>query len=427
MGPGSAAAWCTLFKHALCGATDRCPQRDRFGAELQRNYQTPRNLANHVYNHCRAASAGYRSGPALTPRCGRPLRLARGRTGSHSAAAGTGCKRCIPFDLESGPLLDARLLRLREQEHILLLTVHHIISDGWSRDVLLHELGELYEAFCRDKPLPLLDLPIQYADYVHWQRQWLHSEAGEAQLAYWTQQLREPLPILELPTDRPRTGELSLRTARQSFQLPEELCAALTRFSRQEGTTLFMTLITAFKTLLYSYTGQEDIRVGTLVANRQHQETEGLIGLFANLVILRTNLGGNPTLRQVLQRVRTTTLEAHAYQELPFEYLARTLARERHLGRLSLFQTMFTMQHALPQFPRLPEVTCDVLKTEAIDATPCELVLSLHGGPHGLEGLCLYKTALYEEATIVRMLRDFQQLLACFSAQPQQPVSTLLS
>jgi non-ribosomal peptide synthetase component F len=254
----------------------------------------------------------------------------------------------------------------------------------------------------------------------------LHSEAGEAQLAYWTQQLREPLPILQLPTDRPRKGELSLRTARQPFQIPEELCAALTRFSRQEGITLFMTLIAAFKTLLYSYTGQEDIRVGTLVANRQHPETEGLIGLFANLVILRTNMGGNPTLRQVLQRVRTTTLEAHAYQELPFEYLARTLARERHLDRLSLFQAMFTMQHALPQFPQLADVTCDVLKTEAIDATPCELVLSLHGSPHGLDGLCLYKTALYEEATIVRMLRDFQQLLACFCEQPQQPVSALL-
>src|SRR5262249_23525352 len=200
-----------------------------------------------------------------------------------------------PFDLEKGPLFEVWLLRLSEQEHILLLIMHHIISDGWSRDVLLHELAVLYEAFCQGMPSPLPALPLQYTDYAHWQHQWLDSEAGQVQLAYWTQQLQAPLPILELPTDRPRTGELSLRTARYTFQLPTELCAALTHFSHQEGTTLFMTLLAAFKTLLYGYTGHEDIRVATLVANRQHKDTEGLIGLFANLVILRTHLGGNPT------------------------------------------------------------------------------------------------------------------------------------
>ena len=223
-----------------------------------------------------------------------------------------------PFDLEKGPLLQVRLLRLGEQEHILLLTMHHIISDGWSWGVLLHELAVLYEAFSQGQPSPLPELPIQYAHYAHWQRQWLHSEAGKAQLAYWMQQLHAPLPILELPTDRPRTAELSLRTARQSFQMPRELTVALTRLSRQESTTVFMTLVAGLKMLLYSYTGQEDIRVGTLVANRQYQDTEGLIGLFANLVILRTTLGGNPSLRQVLQRVRTTTLDAYAHQDMPF-------------------------------------------------------------------------------------------------------------
>ena len=189
-----------------------------------------------------------------------------------------------PFDLENGPLLQARLLQLGEQEHILLLTMHHIISDGWSWGVLLHELAVLYEAFSQGRPSPLPALPIQYADYAHWQRQWLHSAAGEAQLAYWMQQLHAPLHILELPTDRPRTAEMSLRTARQSFQISTELTSALTHLSRQEGTTLFMTLVAAFKILLYGYTGHEDIRVGTLVANRQHQDTEGLIGLFANLI-----------------------------------------------------------------------------------------------------------------------------------------------
>jgi non-ribosomal peptide synthetase component F len=291
-------------------------------------------------------------------------------------------------------------------------------------NVLLHELAVLYEAFCQGKPAPLPDLPLQYTDYAHWQHRWLHSKAGQAQLAYWMRQLHEPLPILGLPTDRPRTGELSLRTARYAFQLPTELCAALTRLSHQEGTTLFMTLLAAFKTLLYSYTGQEDIRVATLVANRQHQETEGLIGLFTNLVILRTGLGDNPTLRQVLQRVRTTALEAYAHQELPFEYLARTLVHERHLNRLALFQVMFTIQHVWPHLLQFPELTSHVLKTQTIEATPCELVLSLHQRPHGMEGLCLYKTALFDEATITLMLRDFERILACLTAQPQQPVST---
>jgi len=253
----------------------------------------------------------------------------------------------------------------------------------------------------------------------------VRSEAGKAQLAYWTEQLHDPLPVLELPTDRPRTGELSLRTARHSFQLPRELWAALTQLSRQEGTTLFMTLVAAFKLLLYSYTGQEDLRLGTLVANRQQEETEGLIGLFANLVVLRTHLRGNPTVREVLQRVRTTTLAAYAHQELPFEHLARTLGRERHLDRSVLFQVMFTLQHARPQFPQLSELTLHVLQTQTLEATSCELVVSLQENPYGLDGFCLYKTELFDEAAMTQMLSDLQQILACLIAQPQQRVSTL--
>jgi hypothetical protein len=332
-----------------------------------------------------------------------------------------------PFDLEKGPLLNLRLLRLGEQEHILLLTIHHIISDGWSREILLDELVALYEAFCQGKPSPLPDLPIQFADYAHWQCRWLHSEAGKAQLAYWTQQLRDPLPRLELPTDRPRTGELSLRTARQSFQLPKELCAALARFSRQEGITLYMTLVAAFKALLYTYTGQEDIRVGTLVANRPYQEIESLIGLFANLVILRTSLSGDPTVRQILQRVRTTILDAYVHQDMAFEYLVRTLVRERHIDRVSLFQVMFDLQSAQRQLRRSSGLTFVDLEMQAIDATPCELVVSLRRNADGLKGLCLYKTALFEESTIARMLGDFEKMLGCFVAQPQQSVLTLLA
>ena len=324
-----------------------------------------------------------------------------------------------PFDLEKGPLLEVWLLQLSAEEHILLLTMHHIISDGWSRDVLLRELAVLYEAFCQGKPSPLPDLPLQYTDYAYWQHQWLHSEACRLNSRTGCSSCRHPCPVLELPIDRPCTGELSLRVARQTFQLPQELCAALTHFSHREGTTLFMTLLAAFKTLLYGYTGQEDIRIATLVANRRHQETEGLLGLFANLVILRTSLGGNPSLRQVLQRVRVTTLEAYAHQELPFEFLARTLVRECHLDRLALFQVMFTMQHVWPHFASLPGLTSHNLNTQAIEATPCELVVSLRQSPHGLEGVCLYKMALFDEATITRLLRDFEHILAGLMAQPQ--------
>jgi non-ribosomal peptide synthetase component F len=264
---------------------------------------------------------------------------------------------------------------------------------------------------------------VQYADYAHWQQQWLHSEAGKAQLMYWLQQLQAPLPLLELPTDRPRTGELSLHMARQSFHISSALADALRRLSHQEGTTLFMTLLAAFKTLLYGYTGQADIRVGTLVANRQHQETEGLIGLFANLVILRTNLGGNPNMRQVLQRVRTTTLAAYAHQELPFEYLVQALERARQLERQSLLQAMFVMQHAGQRSLALPGVTSTVIETHPVAASTCDMVVSLRHNASGLDGVCVYKTTLFDTTTMVRMLADFQRLLSRFMVHTEQPLS----
>jgi amino acid adenylation domain-containing protein len=330
-----------------------------------------------------------------------------------------------PFDLENGPLLQVRLLELSEEEHILLLTMHHIISDGWSWGVFLQELTVLYEAFSQGHPSPLLDLPMQYADYAHWQRQWLHSEAGKAQLAYWMQHLQAPLPILELPTDRPRTAALSFRTARQAFQLPKELTVALTRLSRQEGATLFMTLVAALKALLYGYTGQADIRVGTLMANRQHQDTEELIGLFANLTILRTNLGGNPSLRQVLQRVRTTTLETYAHQDLPFEYLARAIELAWPQERQSLFQVMFAMQNARQHTLALPALTIQTLETQPIEASACDLAVSVRESPGGLEGLCIYKTALFDAATIAQMLENYRRILEDLVAHLELRLSTL--
>jgi hypothetical protein len=327
-----------------------------------------------------------------------------------------------PFDLENGPLLRIRLLRLGEQEYILLLTIHHIIGDGWSRGVLLHELSVLYEAFCQGNPTSLPDLPVQYADYAHWQHQWLSSATGKAQLAYWVEQLHAPLPILELPTDRPRSAQLSLHTARQSFQLPMELTTALARLSRQEGVTMFMTLVTAFEALLYGYTGQEDIRVGTLAANRQHQDIEGLIGLFANLIILRTNLGGNPSLRQLLQRIRTTMLDAYTHQELPFEYVVRAIARQ--CDRQSLFQAMFAMQNTRQHRLKLPALTVQVLETHSVEASACNLAMSVRESPQGLEVVCIYKTEMFAAPTITRLLDDFQRVLKDFIADPERRLST---
>jgi non-ribosomal peptide synthetase component F len=187
-----------------------------------------------------------------------------------------------------------------------------------------------------------------------------------------------------------------------------------------------MTLVAGFKTLLYSYTGQEDIRVGTLVANRQNQDTEGLIGLFANLVVLRTTLAGNPSLRQVLRRVRATILDAYTHQDLPFEYLARALVRERQWERRSLFQVMFVMQNARQYTLALPDLTVQTLETQPVEASACDLAVSVREGPQGLEGLCIYKTALFDTPTIVRLLEDFQQVLACFIAQPELRLAILL-
>ena len=336
-----------------------------------------------------------------------------------------------PFDLAQGPLCRVQLLRLEAQEHLLLTTMHHIISDGWSLGILTHELAVLYAAFAAGRPSPLPPLPIQYADFAHWQQQWRHSEARDAALAYWQEQLHDPLPVLELPTDRPRTAALSFDTARQLLRLPGELVQALTRLCRREGSTLFMTLLAAFKILLYSYTGQADLCVGTLLTNRPRPEIEGLLGLFINTVLLRTNLGGDPTLRQVLRQVRDTALAAYAHQDLPFEDLVQALERERALKRSSLCQVLFVLQHAVPPPRQLPGLTLRVMAAHqgmtepGITATTFDCILIMRETPQGLTASCIYKTALFEATTIKRLLRDFQEVLARLVAQPEQQLSTL--
>jgi amino acid adenylation domain-containing protein len=338
-----------------------------------------------------------------------------------------------PFDLARGPLLRGCLLRLSEHEHRLLVTLHHIISDGWSLGVLVHELTVLYDTFAAGRPSPLPALPIHYADFTSWQRQWRHYAELEDQLAYWRAQLREPLPVLELPTDRLRGTTLPLRTARQSLELPRALFEALKHQSRQEGSTLFTTCLTAFKVLLHCYTGQEDLCVATLVANRTRQETEGLIGLLVNTVILRTDLGGNPTCREVLQRVRATTLAAYAHQDLPFEELVRTLERERQIERMSLCQVMVIWQNFMLRPLQFSAQTLDFqameqdVVTPAVAPTTFDIILTLRERPEGVTGTCIYKTDLFDATTISRMLADFRDILACLIAQPEKALATFRS
>lgn len=335
-----------------------------------------------------------------------------------------------PFNLAQSPLVRVRLLQLDEREHVLLLTMHHIISDGWSIGVLTHELAVLYDAFASGNLSPLPVLLVQYADFAYWQRQWRYSAVREAQLSYWKRQLRAPLPVLELPTDRPRTATLSFRTARQLLLLPGVLSEALTSLSRREGCTLFITLLAAFTVLLYSHTRQEDVRVGTLVANRNRQEIEGLIGCFVNTVLLRTHLGGNPTFREVLQRVRETTLTAYAHQDLPFEELVQALEREQNLSRLALCQMMFIFQPAMPQPLKLPTLTLSFLEYDEsvgrpnATATTFDIIFMVKERRRGLSVSCIYKTQLFDAATIDRLLEDFQLVLERLVSQPEQALST---
>ena len=326
-----------------------------------------------------------------------------------------------PFDLARGPLFRKTLVRLAEDDHVLLLTLHHIVSDGWSMGVLHRELSVLYEAFSRCQSSPLPELPIQYADYAVWQRQWLTGELLETQLSYWTQQLEGAPAVLNLPTDRPRPAVQTYRGAWRSIELSKELTEGLKALSRKEGVTLFMTLLAAFQTLLYRYTGQEDIVVGSPIANRNRTEIEGLIGFFINTLVLRADLSGNPIFPELLQRVRNTALEAYEHQDLPFEKLVEELNPERNLNHSPLFQVLFALQNA-PTGPReLSGVVLNPIKLES-NTTKFDLSLVMIERSDGLEGTWEYSTDLFDEVTIVRINEHFRRLLEGIVANPNQSV-----
>ena len=324
-----------------------------------------------------------------------------------------------PFDLAAEPLVRTKLLQLSDAEHVLLLTMHHIVSDGWSIGVFLRELAALYEAFCNNVPLVLPELPIQYADFAVWQRQWLQGEVLESQLAYWKQQLDGAPALLELPTDRVRPAVQTFRGAFQTFTLSKELCDALMILSQRQGATLFMTLLAAFETLLYRYTGQTDICVGTPVANRNRSEIEGLIGFFVNTLVLRTDVSGNPTFEDILYLVREVALGAYAHQDLPFEQLVEQLQPVRSLSYTPLFQVMFALQNAPMPSLELPNLTLNPLATESATAK-FDLTLSVESTEQGLVGSWEYNTDLFDAATITRMAGHFQTLLEGIVANPEQ-------
>jgi amino acid adenylation domain-containing protein len=328
------------------------------------------------------------------------------------------------FDLTQAPLLEATLLQLEEEKYVLLFVMHHIVGDGWSAGVLVREVAALYESFCTGKPSPLPELPVQYADFAVWQRQWLQEEVLKSQMAYWKQQLSGSLPVLDLPTDRPRPAVQSFNGKTQSWQLSRELSQALKAISQREGVTLFMTLLAAFKTLLYRYTGQEDVLVGSPIANRNRREIEELIGFFVNTLVLRTDLSGNPSFRELLFRVSEVTLGAYTHQDLPFEQLVEELQPERDLSRTPLFQVMFVLQNAPTEDLKLPGLSLEPMEVES-ETARFDLTLTLTDTKQGLVGALEHKTDLFDATTITRMLGHFQTLLEGIVANPDQRLADL--
>ncbi|BCQ27138.1 hypothetical protein NK8_53270 (plasmid) [Caballeronia sp. NK8] len=325
-----------------------------------------------------------------------------------------------PFDLQHGPLLRARLLRLAEEEHVLLFTMHHIVSDGWSSGVLVRELGACYTAALRNEPIALPPLAVQYADYTLWQRDWLAGAELERQTQYWRNQLAELAP-LDLPTDRPRPAQISGRGATLPFAVNPALYERLNTLANREGVTPFMLLLAVFQTLLARLSGQTEVAVGSPIANRTHAQIEPLIGLFVNTLVLRADLSGAPSLRDLLAQVRNTTLAAYAHQDLPFEKLVEALAPVRDTSRTPLFQVMFVLQNAPMEALALPGLTLELLPAAEAGAK-FDLTLSLTHSQDGLAGTFSYATDLFDERTITRLGERFTRLLQQALDQPDAPL-----
>ena len=330
-----------------------------------------------------------------------------------------------PFNLARDLMLRANLFRLGQSEHVLFLNRHHIASDGWSWGVLMRELETLYQAFSKEQPSPLAELPVQYADFAVWQRAWLQGDVLKRQLSYWRKQLDGAPASLELPTDRRARATPNFGGALLSHDLPESLSLAVGELSRREGVTLFMTLLAAFQVLLHRYTSRDDIPVGSVVAGRNRTEIEGLIGFFANTLIFRGDLSGDPSFRVLLQRTRAVCVGAYSHQDTPFGELVKELQPERDLSRSPLFQAMFVLQNAPVAAMTLPGLR--VAATDLLDtgASKFELSLSLKESGNSLNASIEYRTDLFDAETIRRMLDHYQNLLEGIAANPDARLSEL--
>jgi amino acid adenylation domain-containing protein/non-ribosomal peptide synthase protein (TIGR01720 family) len=329
----------------------------------------------------------------------------------------------MPFDLATWPLLRTRLLHLDAEDHIVLVTLHHIICDFWSLEVFQNELSTLYEASSADGPSPLAELPIQYADFAEWQRRWLQRPAGQSQLDYWKKQLAD-LPALELWTDWPKPEGSSFDGAAYDFDLQSSLHAALVRLSQEEKVTLFMTMLAAFEVLLQRYTGQDDIVVGTPFANRDRIELENLIGFFVNSLVLRVDLSGDPTFREVLSRVRRIVLEAYEHQDVPFEKLVSQLRPERELAHNPLFRVHFQLFSIMGSDQGAGTLAGEPFGTETSTAK-FDLALDIWEYADVLWGHLEYSTDLFAEPTIERLAGHFWALLEAITSDPDRRLSEL--
>ncbi|HEX3372544.1 MAG TPA: condensation domain-containing protein, partial [Candidatus Acidoferrales bacterium] len=329
-----------------------------------------------------------------------------------------------PYDLTSAPAIRVFLLELGDEEHVLLFGVHHIVSDGWSLGVISNEFIQLYSAFCENQPSPLPELPIQYLDYAHWHRQLMENGGMRSQMAYWKQALAAPLPIMDLPGDRPRQTVSRNIGKRAQMALPPELIAAAKKIGLEMDATLFTTLLTVFNILLFRYTRETDIVVGTVAAGRSRPELEKLVGLFLNNLPLRANLSGNPTVRELLVQMRENTLNAFANQDVPFSDLVAATQGPRDLNRTPLFQVMFILQNIPVGHQQLPGLQLSPLEFE-IGTSRYDLTIEAGEAENEFQTVWEYNSDLFDDATIQRMQNHFRRLLESALANLDQHISAL--
>jgi amino acid adenylation domain-containing protein len=404
---------------SLVGALDEAALARSF-AEIERRHESLRT---------KFTSEDGRPEQSVLPPAEPQLRVVdlrgEGAEGARAAALRLAAEEAQrPFDLAAGRLYRALLVREGEESHALVLTMHHIVSDGWSMGVFIRELAALYRAFSSGEPSPLAELPFRYSDFTRWQQSWLQGEVLEAQLGYWKKQLAGAPPAIELPTDRPRPPAQSFRGAREPLALSAQVSEALRALARREGASTFMVLLAGFKALLSRYSGQAEVVVGTPIANRSRSEVEGLIGFFANTLVLRTDLSGDPTFRELLGRVRRSALGGYAHQDLPFERLVEELNPERQASRHPLFQVMLVLQNTPQAAPQADELRFEPFPVEGVTAK-FDLTLTMEDSGAEIAGSLEYSTDLFDAHTAARMLEHLRNLFEGAAAVPDRRISEL--